>query len=384
MLRPSTISLLFSAALLLTSCSEETMLISELSDVRLRSAAGEAAAYAGGSTPWFLRGAVPEAIASKRHHGDAPGFSGPLFGLAVAPGGDVLVADAGAGVTSADGVLRMAFPGASDVAPLGLGAVWATRGGGAPGVDSGQGLYRLSNGTMRRLVDLYAFEAAINPHPANVDSNPYDVAALGGEVAIVADAAGNDLLRIDDEGQVELLAVFPDEIVSTDNIMRLVGCPNASPLCSLPPAMPAEAVPTSVAVGPDGHYYVGELKGFPAPLGASSVWRVAPGASMASCGASPDCVKVFEGGFTSIIDLAFGPDGRLYVVELDEDSWFALQAIGAGVGGTINACDVGSATCEVIATGIPMPTAIAFDRQGKLWSTRNALVPPIAEVVEIQ
>jgi hypothetical protein len=31
-----------------------------------------------------------------------------------------------------------------------------------------------------------------------------------------------------------------------------------------------------------------------------------------------------------------------------------------------------------------MPTAIAFDRQGKLWSTRNALVPPIAEVVEIQ
>ena len=86
-----------------------------------------------------------------------------------------------------------------------------------------------------------------------------------------------------------------------------LGPPN---ICNLPPQIPAQPVPTSIAVGPDGWYYVGELKGFPAPTGASRIWRVAPWASWADCGNSADCQVVFDGGFTSIIDLKFGPDGR--------------------------------------------------------------------------
>jgi hypothetical protein len=42
------------------------------------------------------------------------------------------------------------------------------------------------------------------------------------------------------------------------------------------------------------------------------------------CGESPKCVKVFDGGFTSIIDLTFRK-GRLYVAELDEKSWAAVE-----------------------------------------------------------
>ena len=34
--------------------------------------------------------------------------------------------------------------------------------------------------------------------------------------------------------------------------------------------MPAQATPTSVAIGPYGYYYVGELRAFPGPTGEST------------------------------------------------------------------------------------------------------------------
>lgn len=322
------------------------------------------------------------------HKLNAGEFATPLFGLATAPNGDILVADAGAGIARATGATEIPLPGVTDIAPIGRGSMWALTGasGGPDGalIDSGQGLHRVSQGNTRLIVNLFAFEQANDPDGAGVDSNPYDVASLGGNAALVVDAGGNDLLRVDNQGNVEVLAIFPDELVSTANLKELIGCPNPSPLCDLPPMMPAQAVPTSVVVGPDGYYYVGELKGFPAPAGASNIWRVSPNASGAECGSSPDCVKVFDGGFTSIIDLAFGADGRLYVTELDEQSWFAVEVLGIGVGGTINSCDLGTQACVEVASGIPTLTAITFGKDGTLWATKNALTPGMAQVVEIQ
>ncbi len=262
--------------------------------------------------------------------------------------------------------------------------MWATKGiTGAPGDNTGQALYRVSNGRVRLIADLYDFEATHNPDGQNIDSNPFDVASLGGRAALVADAAANALLRVDNQGHVGVVAIFPPELVSTANVKGLVGCPAGPPnLCGLPDMIPAQAVPTSIAIGPDGYYYVGELKGFPAPTNASNVWRIAPDASGAVCGSSPDCVKVFDGGFTSIIDLAFNAAGVLHVVELDEQSWFALE-IGGGSGGTINACNVTTLSCSEVATGIPMLTAITFGRGGTLWATQNALIPGVADVIQV-
>lgn len=322
---------------------------------------------------------------------NANGFASPLFGLATAPNGDILVADAGAGIAALTGATDVPLPGVTDVDPLGRGSMWATVGGGEdPEEDSGQALYRAAQGKTRLIANLFAFEAAndpdgpLNPPDGNVDSNPFDVQSLGGRAALVADAGGNDLLRVDNQGNIEGLAVFPNELVSTANIKNLLGCPSGPPnICGLPPEIPAQAVPTSIAVGPDGYYYVGELKGFPAPTGASNIWRVAPDASWAMCGSSPDCVKVFEGGFTSIIDLAFDTDGTLYVAELDEQSWFAVEALGGCAGGSINACDLGTTTCTEVTTGIPILTAITFGKDGTLWATQNALIPGSAEVIEV-
>lgn len=317
----------------------------------------------------------------------AAGFDGPLFGLTTAPDGSLLVADTGAGVVTPDGTAAgmPALPGITDIGVIGKGSVWATRTGTIPGQDTGQGLYRLSNGKSRLIVNLFAFELANNPHPFGaLESNPFDVQPIdGGDSALVADAAANDLLRVSNEGHVDVLAVFPNALVSTANIKSLVGCPAGPPsICGLPAQIPAQPVPTSIAIGPDGWYYVGELKGFPAPTGASRIWRVAPWASWANCGSSADCQVVFDGGFTSIIDLKFGPDGLLYVVELDEATWFAIEVLGHPTTGTINACDIATHACVALAS-LTAPTAITFGKDGKLWSTEFAVIPPMARVVEI-
>src|SRR3954469_17154882 len=49
-------------------------------------------------------------------------YASPMFGIDVAPGGQLLVADAGRGVVDADtGALVASLPGVTDVAPIGRG-----------------------------------------------------------------------------------------------------------------------------------------------------------------------------------------------------------------------------------------------------------------------
>ena len=72
------------------------------------------------------------------------------------------------------------------------------------------------------------------------------------------------------EGDAVTVARWPVEVI-----------PNVIP--GLPPEMPAEAVPTTVAIGPDGWAYVGQLIGFPGTPGTAHIWRVNPNAEDAVC-----------------------------------------------------------------------------------------------------
>jgi hypothetical protein len=134
---------------------------------------------------------------------------------------------------------------------------------------------------------------------------------------LLADAAGNDLLRVNADGTAVTVARWPREEV-----------PNVIP--GLPSTMLAEAVPTTVTIGPDGWAYVGQLIGFPGTPGTAHIWRVDPFGEEEVCSVNPnvatDGCKVWKSGFTSIFDIAFNPhNGTLYVYEIAEDGWLAFE-----------------------------------------------------------
>jgi hypothetical protein len=287
---------------------------------------------------------------------DTTFYAGPMFGIDAAPGGQLLVADAGQGVVDADtGALVAALPGVTDIAPIGRGDMLALTSTFAPGAHGA--LYRVSKGSTRKLADLQDYELQNDPAGDGTaeGSDPYDLARLAGGKTLIADAAGNDLLVATDTGAIDWVATFPEQ-----NGMQ--------------------AVPTSVVVGPDGAYYVGELTGFPATPGISRVWRVAPGTLHARCGASPAC-SVVVNGLTSVIDLTVGPDGKLYVAQLDDASWLAVEG-GGGAGGSVHACDLATGSCQTVVSHVPLLTSIAF-RGSTLWGSIWALAPGLADVVAL-
>jgi sugar lactone lactonase YvrE len=155
------------------------------------------------------------------------------------------------------------------------------------------------NGEVRPIADLGAFEAANNPDAdqpeSAVDTNPNSVDASWHKIA-VADAGGNDVLAVSKRKGLSVLGVIPFTTAP------------APPGLPVPPGtpLPTQSVPTSVVRGPDGAYYVGQLTGFPFPVGAANVWRIEPGSAP----------EVYASGFTQITDLAFGRDGSLYVLEI--------------------------------------------------------------------
>ncbi|MFF4502373.1 ScyD/ScyE family protein [Streptomyces sp. NPDC001401] len=142
-------------------------------------------------------------------------------------------------------------------------------------------LLSIERGKARIAADISAVELKYNPHKASVDSNPYAVLALPDGRKIVADAAGNDLIEVSPNGKARPFTVFKDHDKH-------------------------EAVPTSLALGPDGNLYVGELNGEPKKPTAR-VWKVDPWSGK---------ILGWKSGFGSITGIAFNDDGDLYVSQL--------------------------------------------------------------------
>jgi hypothetical protein len=215
------------------------------------------------------------------------------------------------------------------------------------------------HGQIRRVADLWAFERDVNPDAAvgnpAVDSNPVDVLFDRGRF-VVADAGGNAIDVVNHKGRVRNLAVFAN---------RLVPNPFGGP------DIPMQAVPTSVVVGPDRQYYVSQLTGFPFPPGGANVYRVDP---------RTGAVTVFASGFTNIMDLAFGKNGTLYVLEIDHDGLLG----GSTDGGLFAVSRDGTKRQIALAPGtLTMPGGIAVGRDG-LYVTNNAGSPGGGQVLRIR
>lgn len=214
----------------------------------------------------------------------------------------------------------------------------------------------LRRGNLLSIGDLAAFEATNNPAGGPLDSNPYGVLALSGR-QLVTDAGGNSLLVVRG-GNVETMAVFPTRLA------------DAPPFLGLPPGtqIPMESVPTAVVQGPDGAFYISELTGFPFPFGGSQIYRVEPGAAP----------TVYATGFTNVIDLAFAPDGTLFVLEITTNSLLSGDPTGA----LIRVNTDGSREI-VLQDGLLFPGGVAVGPDGALYVTNGSIFPGGGMVLRI-
>ena len=305
--------------------------------------------------------------------------------------------------------------GVSDVAPaddgtlyyvMNLGADPAIREGMPAELQDAGWLMKVApGGTPERVADVAAFETANDPDAAEggeVDSNPYALVMTDGGFA-VADAGGNDILHVADDGTVSLIASIPvtmheyspeelaamsgpaeggagapDESGAPDEAMAAEsGAPDeAMPAGEEMVPVPVQAVPTSVTVGPDGALYVGQLTGAPFPVGGASVWRVADGEDPTE----------YATGFTNIMGLGFAPDGTLYVAELVHEGLMGVFAGGQPPIGAVMSVAPGGGEPTLVATGeqLMAPGGLDVDADGAIYvSTGTILGEGAGTVVKI-
>jgi hypothetical protein len=221
-------------------------------------------------------------------------------------------------------------------------------------------MQRQGKGTFQLSADLAAYEEDVNPHVGEVDSNPYSVLALeGNQGAMVVDAGGNTLLKVDHDGDISGMKVFPDR---------------HNPLPG-PPLF--QSVPTTVVRGPDGAFYVGELTGFPFPPGEANVYQVEP-----ECEGDPFAdPEVFESGFTNVIDIAFDHQGRLLVLEISKN--------GLGPGspdpttGALIRVNHDSTRDELASDGLFLPTGLTVGPKGEIYISNCGVCAGGGEVIRI-
>lgn len=212
------------------------------------------------------------------------------------------------------------------------------------------------------VADLGAYETVNDPDqifqdPPKVDTNPYALfAERSGHSVLVIDAGANSLLRV---GAAAERAAVERLGIST----RAVFAPH--------PTSADDAVPTSIAAGPDGALYVGELTRFPVIPGISTVYRLTPGASPSVC----------IGGFTQIMDLAFDAAGDLYVLQLTGS---LIRVTPARDPDQDLCARYANGVRSVVATGFASPTSVAVGPDGALYVSNRGTAARVGQVIRIQ
>lgn len=164
------------------------------------------------------------------------------------------------------------------------------------------------------------------------NSNPYAVLALA-DRQIVVDAGANAVLQVQGS-KVSLLALIPKNGRS-------------------------QAVPTSIAQGPDGNFYVGELAEG-AGKGKARVWKVP------AAGGTPE---VYATGFTMITGVAFGPDGSLFVTQ------FATNLRKNNLRGSVVRVAPGGTRTRLGGKKLLAPTGAAVDSAGAVYVSNFSVLP---------
>ena len=226
---------------------------------------------------------------------------------------------------------------------------------------------------LKSVANVSAF-AASNPQPAATlggtpgetlyDSDPHDVTPYQGGYA-VADAGANDVVLVSAKGKVSLAARFPTDAETVPAGALGTGSPAAT--------IDAQAVPSSVTVGPDGALYVGVLRGIPGLPGSAEVYRVVPGQA-------PVPVAT---GLTRVSDLAFAHAGQLLILEANAGGALAPPTTGGELlGATVNGTTPVTAT-DLQVPGLVDPTGLAVDSSGEAYISNDSAGAHAGEIIKV-
>lgn len=118
------------------------------------------------------------------------------------------------------------------------------------------------------VADLANYELANNPDGGDVGSNPLGFVIDGNNLVLV-DAGANDLLSVNTDGSnLQAIVAFPQDIL-TNPVFPSDGTPSNEPAQVPSQGEPTlsefatQPVPSSVAKGLDGAYYISQFTGFP-------------------------------------------------------------------------------------------------------------------------
>jgi sugar lactone lactonase YvrE len=270
--------------------------------------------------------------------------------------GRVLRVSPGGAVTEMATYPSIAYPeGAEGAAGLAMlnGTLYATTGlweehMGEERMEDMAVVVRFEDGEPVEVANTWDLEEERNPAGALVESHPYGITAGPDDMLWIADAAGNDLLRMDPEtGDIELVAVFEAMEGPIPNAFR-------------GGAYEIEPVPTAVAFDDAGNIFVSLLSGIPFLPEKAKVVRVTRDGQ----------VSDYSTGLTMLTDLKTGPDGSLYAVSMGV---FSEEGPSPNSGAVLR---IGEGTYEVAVAGLSLPTSVAFDDAGNAYVTTNGLGAP--------
>ena len=159
---------------------------------------------------------------------------------------------------------------------------------------NGRLLYARPYGALHVLANISRYERLHDPDHHGFDSDPYAVIARKHDF-LVADAAGNDVLRVDASGRIHVFHVFHN--VTTGACAKQADPTPKFPGCNF--------VPTSLTTDAQGHVYVGGLSSL-TPRQAQVVRLSADGKTV---------LRTYR-GFSAVSGVAVNSRGVLYVSEL--------------------------------------------------------------------
>ncbi|OUL21661.1 hypothetical protein BV378_26200 [Nostoc sp. RF31YmG] len=225
------------------------------------------------------------------------------------------------------------------------------------------------------IADLANYELANNPDGDNLGSNPLGFAIDGNKIVAV-DAGANDLLSVNTDGSnLQAMTAFSKDIL-TNPIFPPSDSPSNEPTqvptTDEPPLsqFSTQAVPSNVAKGPDGAYYISQFTGFPFPEDGAKIYRI-------GADGKP---TIYADGFTQLTDLEFDAKGNLYALQYaNHPAWK-----GNLDGSLIEIAADGTRKTILSGDGLESASALTIGPDGAIYITNRGDRPGQGQILRIE